>query len=83
MRAVSHPGPQVSYHPGAQSTRHNARLPQACQAEALHRDAINAWLRREEDRLRETGHEVNGQLRLTDAGYRADVPALLPEPGGE
>jgi len=52
----------------------------ACNAEALKTEAMNAWLRREEDRVREMGHDVKTQLRrLPDGSYRASTPSA-PRP---
>ncbi len=54
-------------------------LVKACASDPLHRDAFNAWLRREEDRVREMGHPIQNRVRMTpDGGVFVDVPSSLP-----
>ncbi len=49
----------------------------ACSEGALRAEAMNAWLRREEDRVREMGHEVKNRIRMdADGGVR-----VWPGPG--
>lgn len=43
-------------------------LVKACNSEALHRDAMNAWLRREEGRVREMDHGIKNHLWMDPDG---------------
>lgn len=52
----------------------------ACQADALKTDVLNAWLRREEDRVREMGHPITHRVRVgPDGGVRVGPPSSIPD----
>jgi hypothetical protein len=52
----------------------------ACAAEDRRRDVLNAWLRREEERVREMGHEVRNRLRYgADGGWQLGPPSSVPD----
>lgn len=55
-------------------------LVKACNSDALRADAINAMMRRDEDRLRERGHEVRHRVRIgSDGGVLFGSPSSIPD----